>query len=114
MKNNSLEDYYYKKFQDGMDKRSDIALELRKSNTLYNVVSANVLNIANYLMRDSEFQEYNELQADKSLNEDYISSWIDSLAIAIKTHDWMMVADIIRGRYDHIDNLDYCGKNDMH
>lgn len=91
-------------------KRSKIINRLIQSNPLYLKARKNEDIIADYLIKDSEFQEQNVLENDNYLNELHVSYWFDSLAIAIETQDWKKVADIIRGRYDFADNVDYCGK----
>lgn len=91
-------------------KRCEMIKRLMYSNPLYAKARGNEDIVVNYLIKDSEFQEQYELENDNYLNELHASYWFDSLAIAIETQDWKKVADIIRGRYDFADNVDYCGK----
>ena len=99
-------------YKDKLEKRSKSIIRLLRNNALYEKARKNEDAIADYLMKDSDFQERNGLESDDYLNELHVSYWFDCLALAIESNDWEMVADMIRGEYDFINACDYCGKND--
>lgn len=99
-------------YKDKLEKRSKTIIRLMRNNALYEKAYKNEDAIADYLMKDSDFQERNGLESDDYLNELHVSYWLSCLALAIESNDWEMVADLIRGEYDFINACDYCGKND--
>lgn len=101
-------------YKDKLKKRSKTIIRLMRNNALYEKAHKNEDAIADYLMKDSGFQERNGLESDDYLNELHVSYWLSCLALAIESNDWEMVADLIRGEYDFINACDYCGKNNIH
>lgn len=106
------DDTYTKK--DKMNERHKTIVRLLRDNALFKKACKNEDAIADYLMKDSDFQERNGLESDDYLNELHVSYWLSCLALAIESNDWEMVADLIRGEYDFINACDYCGKNNIH
>ena len=101
-------------YKDKMNERSKTIIRLLRNNALYEKARKNEDAIADYLVKDSDFQERNGLESDDCLNELHVSYWLDCLALAIDSNDWEMVADMIRGEYDFINACDYCGNNNIH